>query len=124
MEIIDKFFDSLKLDQIDPDKNTNEVSVGNVPFGQLMSMLSTNKRWVYAGSATKPPCSEKVYWNVATKVYPINGKHLQAFQYLIGKEMRKLQKAGSPLTITTGGNYRAVQEIKKQDPKIMEPVVD
>lgn len=57
-----------------------------------MNLLQTDKRWVYTGSLTTPPCTEKVFWNVATKVYPINGRHLSAFQYLIGKEMRKQEK--------------------------------
>ena len=66
---------------------------------------------------TTPPCTEKVYWNVATKVYPINGKHLSAFTYLLGKEMRK---PGGKDKITMGGNYRVIQSIKKQNPVILE----
>jgi hypothetical protein len=122
IKIIDAFFDSMNFDKLDPDSNVREVDVGMVPYGQLMNMLNTKERWVYQGSLTTPPCTEKVAWNVAKKVYPINGKHLQYFQYLLGKEMRTLQAAGvNPPNINMNGNYRVVQPIKKQNPKLMVP---
>lgn len=52
----------------------------------------------------------------------MDGKHLQAFQYLIGKEMRK-QPVGKQM-IKMGGNYRVIQDIKKQNPVILEDVVN
>ena len=51
-------------------------------MGQMMNMVSTNNRYVYTGSFTTPPCTEKVYWNVINKVYPIKEKHLNTFRYL------------------------------------------
>ena len=64
VNIIDNFFDSLLLDQNDP-------VVKEIPYGELHSVIDTTRRYVYTGSVTTPPCTQSVYWNVVTKVYPI-----------------------------------------------------
>ena len=51
-----------------------------VPYGELMMMVNSKKRWVYKGSVTTPPCAQSVYWNVLKTIYPIKSKHL--YQYL------------------------------------------
>jgi hypothetical protein len=63
--IIDRFFDSLRLDQI------NDPTVNEIPFGELMAQIDTNNRWVYKGSLTTPPCTKLIYWNVVATIYPI-----------------------------------------------------
>ena len=63
--IIDKFFDSLKLN-LQTQPTTDEI-----PLGELMAMLDTNNRWAYKGSLTTPPCSKTIYFNILYKVYPI-----------------------------------------------------
>ena len=77
-------------------------------------MVSTDARYVYKGSLTTPPCTESIYWNVVTKVYPIKVKHLEAFRSL-------WQKSAD---ITYEGNYRLIQKLNpgSHQPAIMEPV--
>jgi len=71
--VIDSFFDSLALDQL------NDPTVEAIPFAKLMNSIDTNNRWVYNGSLTTPPCTKNIYWNVAGTVYPIKQKHLSLF---------------------------------------------
>jgi carbonic anhydrase len=59
------------------------VTLDKLGYGQLMNMARTHNRFVYTGSLTTPPCTEKVYWNVINRVYPIKDRHLGAFQHLI-----------------------------------------
>ena len=65
VEIIDEFFDSLKLDDLE------ETIAKFIPFGKLLDNINTNNRWIYKGSLTTPPCSKSIYWNVMATVYPI-----------------------------------------------------
>ena len=79
--IVDEFFDSLKWDSLDVNSKggsaTLEVNLNSVNYGQLMNLASTNNRYVYTGSLTTPPCTEKVYWNVINRIYPIKARHLE-----------------------------------------------
>lgn len=101
--IIDRFFDSLMLDdQEDP-------IASEIPFGQLMNMVDTNNRWSYKGSLTTPPCSKTIYFNILTKVYPIKERHVEMFKKHLGKVSGLREK----------GNYRVVQAIDKQDVKLV-----
>lgn len=93
VEIIDTFFDSLGLDVLNVDTTgtpVSEVDIKYLNYGQLMNMAQTDSRFVYTGSLTTPPCTEKVYWNVINKVYPIKERHLSAFRYLISQQMRQI----------------------------------
>jgi carbonic anhydrase len=58
----------------------NDPTVQEIPFGELMSEIDTNNRWVYKGSLTTPPCTKLIYWNVVSTVYPIKEKHLNLFR--------------------------------------------
>lgn len=74
IELIDNFFESLKMSGLDVDTTGTPVAAVALPkvdFAPLMNLISTNNRFVYTGSMTSPPCSIKVYWNVINKVYPI-----------------------------------------------------
>ena len=84
IKMIDSFFDSLQLDKLS--SSNAKVDITAVPYGQLINMVNTNKRWVYKGSLTTPDCNEIIYWNVVYRVYPIKARHLQAFQNLIKAE--------------------------------------
>jgi len=73
IDLIDIFFDSLKLDDL------NDPTVAAIPYAKLMNIIDTNNRWVYNGSLTTPPCTQNIYWNVVSTVYPIKKKHLELF---------------------------------------------
>ena len=36
-----------------------------------MKVIDINNRWMYKGTLTTPPCTDKVLWNVVNNVYPI-----------------------------------------------------
>ena len=107
--VIDNFFESLKVETIDlkapyglKNPKPEEVITSGVPYGQLMHMVASDRRFIYKGSLTTPPCTESVYWNVLSHVYPIKVKHLDAF--------RKLwPRYGRDGGITNQGNYRMTQ---------------
>ena len=85
VEVIDTFFDNVQWSALDIDTTgtaVTEKDLTTVAIGQLMNIISTDNRYVYTGSFTTPPCTEKVYWNVINKVYPIKEKHLNTFRYL------------------------------------------
>jgi len=50
-------------------KRINHSNIVN--YGQMVDALDFNNRFTYNGTATTPPCSLIVYWNVLSKVYPI-----------------------------------------------------
>ena len=72
-KIIDNFFENLELDKENP-------VVDWTLYGDLLSLVNTDNRWVYRGSVTTPPCAENVYWNVMTTVYPIKEKYVKLFK--------------------------------------------
>jgi carbonic anhydrase len=90
IKIIDDFFDSLMW-------NITEVNpkVPKVPYGDLMTMVNTNHRWVYKGSVTTPPCATLVYWNVLRTVYPIKEHHFKLFQDQMNRGKGNLAKTGN-----------------------------
>ena len=51
-ETIDKFFETLKFDD-----TSGEVLLEEVNVSELVSALDLQKRWMYKGSLTTPPCS-------------------------------------------------------------------
>lgn len=72
--VIDTFFETLDL------TNFNDPKVNLVTYGDLLTMVDTDNRWVYKGSVTTPPCAQSVYWNVLYTIYPISQKHLDQFK--------------------------------------------
>lgn len=79
-----------------------------IRFGELISALDTNNRWIYKGSLTTPPCLETIYWNVARKVLPMKEKHLMWFKMM-------LKETGNGIN----GNYRVIQPIDRHEPKLL-----
>jgi hypothetical protein len=59
--------------------------VAEVPYGDLMNMVDTTRRWVYKGSVTTPPCDTYVYWNVLRSIYPVKQKHLDLFKQQLAR---------------------------------------
>ena len=64
-----------------------------------MALLNTNRRWVYKGSLTVPPCTSIVVFNVLSTVYPIKQRHLQYY----------LQQLAQTTNLDQIGSYRAIQ---------------
>ena len=104
-KVIDDFFDSLQWNV-----TAKDPVVAEVPFGNLMMMVNTKERWVYKGSLTRPPCSTYVYWNVLTTIYPIKQSVLDNFKKQLNRTSTDLMKSG---------NYREIQKLDKQDPKVL-----
>ena len=104
-KVIDDFFDSLQWDQ-----TSTNPKVAEVPYGKLMMMVNMRERWVYKGSVTTPPCATYVYWNVLTTIYPIKQSVLDNFKKQLART-KDLEKYG---------NYRLIQKLDKQDPKILK----
>ena len=74
-DVISAFFDGLKWD----DESGDAVVSDLILYGNLMEMVNSNKRWMYKGSVTTPPCATYVYWNVLSTIYPVSQKHLDLF---------------------------------------------
>jgi len=81
-QVIDAFFDGLKWsNDATPDSDGKSAwDVDMVLYGNLMEMVDSNNRWIYAGSVTTPPCARFVYWNVLSTIYPVSQKHLDQFK--------------------------------------------
>jgi len=81
-QVIDAFFDGLKWsnDAVPDGDGKSAWDVDMVLYGNLMEMVDSNNRWVYAGSVTTPPCARFVYWNVLSTIYPVSKKHLDQFK--------------------------------------------
>ena len=108
-KIIDDFFESLKWDI-----TTGTPTAEEVPYGNLMMMVNTKDRWVYKGSVTTPPCATYVYWNVLTTIYPIKQSTLDNFKKQLARKT-DLEKYG---------NYREIQKLDLQQPKILKAKVE
>ena len=68
----------------------NDPTVQEIPFGELMSEIDTNNRWVYKGSLTIPPFTKMIYWNVVSTVYLIKEKLLNLFRNYLARSDKNL----------------------------------
>uniref|UniRef100_A0A7S3CQV1 Alpha-carbonic anhydrase domain-containing protein n=1 Tax=Strombidium rassoulzadegani TaxID=1082188 RepID=A0A7S3CQV1_9SPIT len=100
-KIIDNFFESLDL------SNQDDPVVSLVAFGDLMSMIDTNNRYVYKGSVTTPPCDRFVYWNLMSTIYPISQKHLDLYKAQITR--------GENGNLPSYGNWRVTNPIDQHN---------
>jgi len=94
-DVISAFFDGLKWD----DESGDAVVSDMILYGNLMEMVNSNKRWMYKGSVTTPPCATYVYWNVLSTIYPVSQKHLDLF---VNKQLNK----GEDGNLDDFGNWR------------------
>jgi len=72
-----------------------------------MDALDMDKRWVYMGDSTIPPCLKYVYWNVIQTVYPIEPKY-----YILLNEKYKNRQQ----------NARAIYPIDKHNIKFISAI--
>jgi len=96
VKVVDAFFDGLKWD----DESGDAVVSDQILFGDLMEIVNFNKRWMYKGSVTSPPCGTYLYWNIPSTIYPVSQKHLDLF---VNKQLSK----GEDGNLDDIGNWRA-----------------
>jgi len=85
-KVIDNFFDGIKWKHFSyKDRKENEYIADSIIYGDLIKMVDTNKRYIYKGSVTTPPCATMVYWNVLSTVYPVSKRHLDEFKTVLNK---------------------------------------
>lgn len=105
-KIIDRFFDQMTWRDVSPVADgagdRAVVDVDMIAYGDLMTVVDSNQRWIYKGSVTTPPCAQYVYWNVLSTVYPISQKHLDLFKAQLN--------FGENGELDTLGNWRMIQE--------------
>ena len=104
--VIDTFFDTLDLSNLD------DPTVNYNTFGDLMSLIDIDNRWVYKGTYTEPPCLAPVIWNVLSTIYPVRPRHLA----LLRSQRARGENGGLEKT----GNWRAPVEV---DPATHTPVL-
>lgn len=88
VEVIDRFFEALRLEDVAKSAPENQrtpaegpgSSARTIPLGSLMEdVVKLGQRWVYLGSETAPPCGPRVYWNVVRTIYPIKESQIALF---------------------------------------------
>ena len=94
---LDKFFAQLRFE-------TENPQVSRIDLGQLMDMLQWDNRWIYKGSHTYPPCEQYVYWNVISRVYPIDEVNLDLFKQKLNDIYPGLGETGNTRVIQRGFN--------------------
>lgn len=78
-DVIDLFFAQVSF-------AADSALVEEISLGELMSVVDRDSRWVYSGSLTTPPCSQKnVRWNILSKVYPIGPEIVHIFRNRLKK---------------------------------------
>lgn len=74
VEVIDQYFEGLKWED-----TSGQVMLEEVNVGTLVEAVDLNKRWMYRGSLTTPPCTQFVLFNVLSTVYPVKQKFVDQF---------------------------------------------
>jgi carbonic anhydrase len=100
--VINDFFDSFQWDITSGKPIADEVK-----YGDLLSMVDFNNRWVYQGSVTTPACAQKVFWNQMDTVYPIKQRHVDQFNSQLSREIGPY----APKNLAYYGNNRNIQKI-------------
>lgn len=55
------------------------VDQNGIDLQGLLSRINFEKRWIYRGSFTTPPCTEGVLWNIVDDVQYLKSKTLRLF---------------------------------------------
>lgn len=123
-DIIDRFFESLNFQHTppsvnswDPDyKNGQDLDEHdhiilnkntNIPYGDLMTMLDFENRWVYEGSLTTPPCTRRAIHQVVDRVLPIKKAHYDGYVDLQRTIMQKaVFNSNGDVTEVSEENYK------------------
>lgn len=119
---IDKFFDSLKFDEVADSTASPPVAYSSeVALGELMAVINMRDRWVYKGSLTTPTCLENLYWNFVKTVYPIKPYHLAYYKSAMKEHTDPNTKAvekGNFRTARPAGSEHDLKLVKGPDPAV------
>ena len=78
MKFLDDFMERIMVkkdaDDISLDEKDNGLQLEN-----LMGRVNLEKRWIYRGSFTTPPCLEGVLWNIIDDIMYISPKTVEKF---------------------------------------------
>ena len=86
---------------IEEDKDADSIDLQ-----ALLDRVNFEKRWVYRGSFTSPPCIEGVFWHIIDDVLPINQETLNLFLRKNNHHSR-----GDHRCDTCTGNNRQIQPL-------------
>lgn len=101
MEFVHKFME--KIVKVNPEAEPINEAETNIDLQALMAKVNRNKRWIYRGSFTTPPCTEGVLWNVVDDVLMIKPETLEMFM-----RKQKNHQRGDLRCLSCGGNNRKV----------------
>lgn len=93
---MDRVMVKKEKDELTPDEKENGLNLQN-----LMSRVNLEKRWIYRGSFTTPPCLEGVLWNIVDDIMYIKPTTLEKFV-----ESKRFHERGDARCRTCGGNNR------------------
>lgn len=82
------------------------VSAGGIDLMPLLDRINFEKRWLYRGSFTTPPCTEGVLFNIIDDVQYILPETLELY-----RESRSGEEIGDHRCSKCGGNNRVVQPL-------------
>ena len=103
-QTVQEFLHELRLKEL-YEADEEHVETEKVNLGEFMNIVNFNKRWVYHGSLTTPPCSPVVYWNVIDFIFPIRDIEFLHVQELMHKYHHHIGGSTS---------HRTIQPIRKQ----------
>lgn len=76
-KVINSFFSNLRFEDDLKEGKVSQLSKINI--GSLLEILDLEKRWMYMGTDTQPPCRQDTLWNVLSTVYPIDTLFIEMY---------------------------------------------